>query len=142
MSTRLHQDFVSRLRSRRQFLCGAWNGIGSLALASILADELEAEPASVDPLAPREPHLGRKAKHCIFLFMGGGVSHIESFDYKPALQKYAGKRLPRPEGLSGEVATALDAPHTAMPSLWDFKRYGESGRACMLALPASRPARR
>ena len=128
MSTRLHQDFVSRLRSRRQFLCGAWNGIGSLALASILADELEAEPASVDPLAPREPHLGRKAKHCIFLFMGGGVSHIESFDYKPALQKYAGKRLPRPEGLSGEVATALDAPHTAMPSLWDFKRYGESGR--------------
>ena len=128
MSTKPPNAPVPYLRSRRDFLCSAWNGIGSLALVNILADELEAGPSALNPLAPREPHLRRKAKHCIFLFMGGGVSHIESFDYKPALQKYAGERLPRPEGLSGEVATALDAPHTAMPSLWDFKQYGESGR--------------
>ena len=114
--------------SRREFLCRACNGIGGLALASMLADELGAERASLNPLAPRKQHLPRKAKHCIFLFMSGGVSHIESFDYKPNLEKYAGRRLPRPEGLSGEVATSLDAPHTAMPALWDFQQHGQSGR--------------
>lgn len=128
MSTESCRVPCSLRASRRSFLGTAWNGIGTLALANLLADEVEALPAPLSPLAAREPHHRRKAKHCIFLFMSGGVSHIESFDYKPALQKYAGERLPRPEGLSGEVATALDAPHTAMPSHWDFQRSGESGR--------------
>ena len=121
--------------TRRDFLSQSCNGIGGLALAGMLANELLAAPDSINPLGPREQHLPRKAKHCIFLFMGGGVSHIDTFDYKPALQKYAGKRLPRPEGLSGEVATALDAPHTAMPTLWDFKQHGESGRYVTTLLP-------
>ena len=135
MSTEHGNSPLSPLRCRRDFLGCAWNGIGALALANLLADEVGARPGPLNPLAPREPHHPRKAKHCIFLFMSGGVSHIESFDHKPALKDYAGERLPRPEGLSGEVATALDAPHVAMPSYWDFQRHGESGRQVCSLFP-------
>ncbi len=123
--------------SRRDFLCRSWNGIGALALAGMLADDEAAGAATspINPLEPRPQHLPRKAKHCIFLFMAGGVSHIDTFEDKPLLQKYAGKSIPRPQGLSGEVATALDAPHSAMPSPWGFQRHGESGRALSTLFP-------
>jgi len=61
--------------SRRDFLRRSYNGIGGMALANLLADDLAAAPSTVNPLAARQPHLlARKAKHCIFLFMQGGVS--------------------------------------------------------------------
>ncbi len=90
--------------SRRGFLCRSWNGIGALALAGMLADDEAAGAATspINPLEPRPQHLPRKAKHCIFLFMAGGVSHIDTFEDKPLLHKYAGRAIPRPEGLSGK----------------------------------------
>ncbi len=114
--------------SRREMLCRSSNGIGALALADLLADELKAESGPPNPMLPKPPHFQRKAKSCIFLFMAGGASQIDTFDYKPALQKYAGGRLPMRPGLSGEIEGFLQAPHRTIPSPFEFKRYGQSGR--------------
>src|SRR6266581_9376624 len=81
--------------SRRDFFFRACNGIGSLALARMFVDETNAASADINPLAVKPQHLPRKAKHCIFLFMAGGVSQLDTFDYKPSLQKYGGQRLPK-----------------------------------------------
>ncbi|HYO80767.1 MAG TPA: DUF1501 domain-containing protein [Bryobacteraceae bacterium] len=96
--------------NRRQLLHSLFAGS---ALFPAMVSELLAE--STDPLAPRAPHFGGKAKRVIFLFMTGGVSHVDSFDPKPALKKAAaeGKKGPR------------DIPF--MGSLWGHKRYGQSG---------------
>src|SRR5438132_843021 len=101
--------------SRRDFLTRSCNGIGALALANIMAEDLGAA-AVVDPLAVKPPHLPRKAKHCIFMFMAGGASQIDTFDYKPALQKYAGKPLPKIPGVSGEIEGFLGSPNRTIPS--------------------------
>ena len=115
--------------SRRDFLCRSYNGLGALALAGMLAEELGANPAeALGPMAVRTPDFPRKAKHCIFMFMAGGASQVDTFDYKPALEEYAGKQLPKLSGFSGEIQGYLEQPHRAMPSRWEFKRYGESGK--------------
>ncbi len=119
--------------SRRDFLCRTRNGIGALALANMLAEDLSA--ASVDPLAIKPQHLPRKAKQCIFMFMAGGASQIDTFDYKPALQKYAGKPLPKVPGLSGEIEGFLDSPNRTIPSPFEFRRYGQSGRYVSTLFP-------
>src|SRR5262245_45703175 len=102
--------------SRRDFLCRSRNGIGALALAGLLSDDLNAAAADINPLRIKPQHFSRKAKHCIFLFMAGGVSQLDTFDYKPALQKYAGQPLPKVPGLSGEIEGFLSAPNRAIPS--------------------------
>lgn len=73
------------------------------------------------PLDPRPPHFPVRAKHVIHLFMNGGPSHVDTFDPKPALQKYAGKSLPV-ENLRTERKTGA-----AFPSPFRFERHGESG---------------
>ena len=76
------------LPTRRETLLRVCNGIGAMALAGTLAED-EARAASldaVDPLKPRAQHHPRKAKHCIYLFMVGGVSQMDSFEHKPMLE--------------------------------------------------------
>jgi hypothetical protein len=102
--------------SRRSFLRSASCGFGSLALAS-LATEAR---ASDGPLAPRAPHFPAHAKRVIFLFMQGGPSHVDTFDYKPVLKREDGK--PRPAGVEGAKGGSLLGP------LWDFKQHGQSGQ--------------
>ena len=117
------------ITSRRDFLCRSYNGIGALALTSLLADDLAAAPSVVNPLAARQPHhLGRKAKHCIFLFMQGGVSQMDSFEYKPVLNQLHGKPLNRVPDISGELQGRLTFPHVCIGSPFSFRKYGESGR--------------
>src|SRR4051812_8259411 len=116
-------------------LCRSCNGIGAMALAGMLAQELNAAASSVNPMATKEPHFKRKAKQCIFLFMAGGASQIDTFDYKPALQKYAGGRLPKLPGLSGEIEGFLAAPHRTIPSPFEFRRYGQSERYISTLFP-------
>src|SRR6478672_11973398 len=77
--------------TRRELLAKCACGFGSVALAGLLADEVSAAP---DPLAPKPPHFPPKAKRVIFLFMHGGVSHVDSFDPKPKLAEMNGKPLP------------------------------------------------
>src|SRR5438552_684377 len=88
--------------ARREFVWEMGGGVAGLALSSLLAADgfferharaADAE-ASRDPLAPRPQHFPAPAKACIFLMMNGGPSHVDTFDYKPALKKYAGQPLP------------------------------------------------
>ncbi len=117
---------------RREFLRRSCNGIGGLALATMLAEDAA---RAADPLAPKPPHFARKAKHCIFLFMAGGASQLDTFDYKPLLAKYAGQRLPKTPGLTGEIEGFLSHPHRAIPSPFEFRRAGQSGRWMTALLP-------
>ena len=115
--------------SRRNFLFRSFNGIGGMALGGMLADDLMAATnGSADPLAVRKPHLRRKAKHCIFLFMQGGVSQVDSFEYKPMLRKLHGKPITNVPNLSGELQGRLTFPHVCVGSAFDFQQHGQSGR--------------
>ena len=84
---------ISTWLSRRVWLSTAFNGIGAMALNALVTDAARGDTTS--PLASKIPHLRRKAKHCIFLFMQGGVSQMDSLDHKPVLNEFHGKPLPR-----------------------------------------------
>jgi hypothetical protein len=118
--------FDHLLLSRREMLCRSGMGFASLGLAGLMAsDGLLAAPvaehAGVNPLTPRGPHFPGKAKRVIHLFMNGGPSHVDTFDPKPSLAKYAGKPLPMPN-LPTERKTGA-----AFPSPYKFEKYGQSG---------------
>src|SRR5262245_9708561 len=86
--------------SRRHFLGQVGTGFGALALSALWRLEARAATANsprIDPLtpfSPRSPHFAPRAKSVIFLFMVGGPSHVDTFDYKPELQKLNGKSVP------------------------------------------------
>ncbi len=108
--------------TRREMLARAGTGLGLLGLAGVLADagRLAADTAA-DPLAPKAPHFPAKAKHVIHIYLNGGPSQVDTFDPKPALKKYEGKRLPQ-GNLTTERATGA-----ALPSPFRFQKYGQSG---------------
>lgn len=108
--------------SRRTLLGRSAVGFGSLALASLLADEATAEMPIADPLAAKSPQFPARAKRVIFLFMKGGPSHVDTFDPKPLLARDDGKPLPfaKPRVQFAATGNLLKSP-------WEFKQYGESG---------------
>lgn len=110
--------------SRRQVLRSLVGG--SALLPGILSQLLAAESASnvsLDPLTPKETHFPPKAKRVIFLFMSGGVSHVDSWDPKPRLFSDAGKTIPVNEfqGRKGDFKMFLKRPQ------WDFQPHGQCG---------------
>src|SRR6185436_16068413 len=109
----------------REFLSRCGMGMGSLGLASLFGNlgvlNARASEGYSNPLVPKAPQFGAKAKHIIHIFANGGPSHIDTFDPKPALEKYAGKNLPM-ENLRTERRTGA-----AFPSPFKFKKYGKSG---------------
>ncbi|MDX1952227.1 MAG: DUF1501 domain-containing protein [Verrucomicrobiota bacterium] len=111
--------------TRREFLSRCGMGMGAIGLGTLLSDvfspTLQANSGFTSALAPKNPQFPGKAKRIIHLFMNGGPSHIDTFDPKPALDKYAGKLLPI-ENLKTERKTG-----TAFPSPFKFKKYGQSG---------------
>ena len=116
--------------SRRKFWMEAGMGIGGLALIDLMSQEklLAAEcvgsaGVSDSPLMPKAPHFKPRAKSMISLFMSGGVSHLDTFQYKPALEKY--NRMPM-EG-KGDVKVRQGYPGPLMKSPFSFKQYGQSG---------------
>ncbi len=116
---------ISQPLSRRGVLKRSALGLGSLALAGVLDDDGQSawgagQRQGTDRLRSHPPHFPARAKHVIHFFLNGGPSHVDTFDHKPALAKYAGKRLP--ETLRTERKTGA-----AFPSPFKFKRYGESG---------------
>lgn len=123
---------MSTFRSRRDFLFQTCGGISGIALASLLdQDKLLASDANAclsstgvaGPLAPRKPHFPPRATAVISLFMSGGVSHVDTFDPKPALTKYAGQPLTG----KGDIIVRQGNPGPLMPSPFTFKKCGESG---------------
>lgn len=103
--------------SRREMLTRCGLGFGAAALGTMLEEEARA----ANPLLPKQPHFPGQAKHVIHLFMNGGPSHVDTFDPKPALEKYAGKSLPM-ENLKTERPTGA-----ALPSPFKFSKHGECG---------------
>jgi len=121
---------MKSFRSRRDFLFQSCGGISGLGLAYLLnqqgllgADSCSTASPVTNPLAPKKPHFEPRAKAMISLFMSGGVSHVDTFDPKPALSRYAGQPL---EG-KGDVIVRQGHPGPLMPSPFQFKKYGESG---------------
>lgn len=111
--------------TRRTMLANAFNGLGMLALSDVLQadDEL-----TTKPYAPRKQQITRKAKRCIFLFMQGGVSQMDSFEYKPELNRLHGKRVPGSHNVRGELQGRLTHPHAILGSPFQFAQHGETGR--------------
>ncbi|MCC6493061.1 MAG: DUF1501 domain-containing protein [Pirellulales bacterium] len=111
-------------RTRREFLWEAGCGFGAAALASLLAADGFAAAPQPRPLAPRPPRLPAKAKSVIFLFMYGGPSHIDTFDYKP--------RMVGMDGRTVDVATFGRGGHKSQGRIveprWKFRQYGQSGK--------------
>jgi hypothetical protein len=104
--------------SRREILMRSGMGIGALALAGLGSSEAQA--ASDRPTRPA-PQFVARARRVIHLFMNGGPSHVDTFDPKPALQRYAGQNLPM-KNLRTERKTGA-----AFPSPYRFRRFGQCG---------------
>lgn len=104
--------------TRRELLRQSAAGFGALALASLLGEQ----QSVAGPLDPRMPHFPAKAKRVIFLFMHGGPSQVDTFDYKPLLERDHGKPLPfaKPRVVSSETGNLLKSP-------WKFRQHGQSG---------------
>jgi len=117
--------------SRRRLLFDSYLGLGGLAFCDLLSSANAPE----NPLVSRPAHLKAKARSCIFLFMEGGVGQMDLFEYKPALTKYAGQKLPMPRGTVGEVATFAAAPNRVIPPAASFRQHGQSGRWLCDLLP-------
>lgn len=107
--------------NRRQLLSQAAGGFGAIALRGLLTDSALA--AETDPLAPKSPHFAPKAKRVIFLYMTGGVSHVDSFDPKPLLARDHGKTITVDnwQGKKGNYTRYLKRPD------WKFHPGGQSG---------------
>jgi hypothetical protein len=111
---------------RRDFLLKAGRGFGAVALSSLL--ETTSTAAALNPLAPKAPHFPAKAKSIIFLFMHGGVSHVDTFDPKPELTRRSGQPL------SVELARTIKTSFIHDPtkavlrgSPWEFRPGGQCG---------------
>ena len=111
--------------TRRSLITSLCGGFGSAMLADLLASP-EARAAALRPIGLDFP---AKAKHVIFLFMTGGPSHVDMFDPKPALVKFAGQR-PNDASLRTERKTG-----GLLPSTFSFKKYGQSGIEVSELLP-------
>ncbi|APZ95163.1 hypothetical protein Fuma_04818 [Fuerstiella marisgermanici] len=105
-----------------------------MALASLLAPSLTADENRTDPLAPKQPHYPGKVKNVILLFMGGGPSQFEMFDYKPTLEKLDGT-LPPPELLNGYRAAFINPNSKLLGPKYKFAKHGECGAELSELLP-------
>jgi len=127
-------------RTRREFLHTMGGGFTSLALTGMMAKDgflkqqlhaADGQTAWQSPMQPRAGHLPVKAKHVIFLFMYGGPSHMDTFDYKPALYPLDGKTI--------DVKTFGRGGHKNQGRVvgpkWDFKPYGQTGKMVSSLFP-------
>jgi hypothetical protein len=120
-------------RTRREFLWETGAGFTGLALTGLLsqhgffADQAIAADrvsASANPQVPKQPHFSAKAQSVIFLFMYGGPSHVDTFDYKPKLYPLDGKTIPvKTFGRGGKKNEGR-----VIGPKWQFKQYGRCGK--------------
>ncbi len=120
----MHERFAQPLSiSRRQLLARVSNGFGAVALAGLMADSASAAPGELPQgAALTAPHHEPKAKHVIFCYMSGGVSHVDSFDPKPRLQSDHGQPMP-----VKIERTQFNNNGNIMASPFEFSPAGESG---------------
>src|SRR5213594_2678330 len=135
----LDSEFQSLL-TRRHFFGRLSSGIGTVALASILNPKLFATDTSSAGLphgALPGLHFAPKAKRVIYLFMSGGPSHIDLFDYKPKLREYHGKELPASIRM-GQRITGMTSGQSSFPCvapMFQFAQHGNCGAWVSELLP-------
>ncbi|MBI4905304.1 MAG: DUF1501 domain-containing protein [Acidobacteria bacterium] len=117
-------EHVRYNKNRREFLSNCFCGMGSLAFASMMAQE-QARAARYNPLAPKPPHFPAKAKAFIFLFQAGGPSHLETFDPKPLLNKLDGQK--RPAEFGDVKYQNVNSNSRILGTKRTFQPYGKSG---------------
>lgn len=135
------RQFCRRINTdRRQFLTTVSGGFASVAMSGLLQSDgfLSNQAFAADgvtkfenPLAPRQPHFDGKAKSVIFLFMYGGPSHIDTFDYKPTMYGMDGKTVKvKTFGRGGRK----DQGRIVEPK-WQFSQYGQCGKRVSTLFP-------
>ncbi len=125
-------------QSRRAFLGRASTGLGSMALASLLGrGAAYGAGAAVDkwPGVINPPHLPRRAKRVIYLYMAGGPSHLETFDYKPKLAEMQGKPMPDSFTKGQPIAQLQGQKLTCLAPQHKFERFGASGQQMAAVFP-------
>ncbi|MBL9169734.1 MAG: DUF1501 domain-containing protein [Verrucomicrobiales bacterium] len=124
--------FLDPRLSRRELLRRASNGFGAMAMAALLGGKASSVQAALNgvasarrPLEPGPSHFPGKARSVIFLFMEGAVSQVDSFDYKPMLEKYHGQD---PRKAIGKLEkTQFENIGKVLKSPWKFQQHGQSG---------------
>ncbi len=111
--------------SRREFLHRAGCGLGSVALAALTGERVLGAPSTLNPIAARLPHRAGRAKSVIFLFMEGGPSHLDTFDYKPLLNQLAGQQLP--ESFKPPITAMGETKSPLLECKRAWKQHGQSG---------------
>src|SRR5262249_30102077 len=126
------------LQTRRHFFGQCGLSLGSMALLSLLGDRpagaAEKSVPLVNPLASQSPHFAAKAKRVIYLFMAGGPSHLELFDYKPRLQELHGQQIPESYVRNKRFAF-IPKDSKLMGPRRRFARHGQSGAEISELLP-------
>jgi hypothetical protein len=136
MQNQLIEETRAIHSTRREFFANAGFSIGGLGLASLLSDGqiMAGGDRTTNPLAPLDPHHTPKAKNVIYLFMAGGPSHLELFDYKPKLQEFTGKVIP-PSYVEGKRFAFIKKDAKLLGTVRKFRKYGESGIEMSEILP-------
>ena len=134
----MHRSFEL---GRRDFLARGGAGFGAVALSALMRSEARGDPSAapprrpaIDPLNPyaaRPPHFAPRATSVIFLFMVGGPSQVDTFDYKPELQRLGGKPVPASVRKAVEASRFANVFHGCKDELlaspYAFRRHGQSG---------------
>src|SRR5437588_543929 len=125
--------------TRRHFFRECGVGVGKIALASLLTNAFvprssAASVRALNPMTPRPPHFAAKAKRVIHLFMAGAPSHLDLFDYKPQLARYAGKPIP-PEIIRGQRYAFIRSDAAALGPQFKFARHGQCGAELSEVMP-------
>jgi hypothetical protein len=134
------KQLLLQLQTRRHFFEQCGLGVGKIALASLLAEGRlwASEPSGFNPLAPQRAHFPARAKNIIFLFMAGGPSQLELFDYKPRLQELNDQPIPE-SYLKGKRFAFMDTFTKKVPKLLgtrrQFAQHGQSGTYVSELLP-------
>src|SRR5947207_15668880 len=117
-----HLQFITR----RHFFSRCGLGLGSIALGALM-NQARASTLS-NPLSPKRPHFAPHAKNIIYLFMAGGPSQLELFDYKPKLIELNGQSIPQ-SFIEGKRFAFMGSSHGTklLATRREFKQYGQSG---------------
>ncbi|MFL2450703.1 MAG: DUF1501 domain-containing protein [Verrucomicrobiales bacterium] len=120
-----HCGRIQNVSTRRALLQRAGGGMGMLALNSLLnQNSIGSQNNSINPLASKKPHYKAKAKNVIWLFINGGPSHVDTWDYKPGLVKADGQKL---DGFDKTTGFFDNAVGPLLKSPFEFKQHGQSG---------------
>ncbi|MCA9191701.1 MAG: DUF1501 domain-containing protein [Planctomycetales bacterium] len=128
-----------RAQTRRHFFSRCGVGVGSVALASLMSRGTPAHGADLklgNPLAPKPTHFAPKAKNIIYMFMAGGPSQLEMYEYKPKLSELNGKPIPQ-SFVEGKRFAFMDSSHRndLLGTTRTFAQYGENGTWVSDVLP-------